>query len=375
MVSPHLGAKLSNIRLRTPRWVPTGRQVGMCDCLVALPDATDGHTTLFAKNSDRPTNEAQDVVWTPPRLDRSSIDATHIAVAAYRTDTFGHLSIQPRWMWGVEGGVNEAGVAIGNERITTNLDPRLLPDALTGMDLVRLALERAVDGAAAVETIVDLLGQYGQGGSGEADRHAPYWSSFLIADGTYAYKLDTSGRAWECEQISSVGAVSNRTSIASFDAEHRHPHQPVTTLVDPRLRCSTDALSQRPVTLRALRAWQRSHTHHPDAPGWSVCMHVTERGHEQRTTAAIIAELPDGETKVRQRARVWVTLGSPCRSVAIPITVGEPVGAVPPRERFARLDDHHRDDLDELQTWLDGELLPPDEAWREVTATLDRLDV
>ena len=345
----------------------------MCDCLVALSDATDGRTTLFAKNSDRPAHEVQDVVWTPPRLDRSSISATHIDVAAHHTDTFGHLSIQPRWMWGVEGGVNEAGVAVGNERITTTLDPRLLPDALTGMDLVRLALERAVDAAAAVETIVDLLGHYGQGGSGEADRHAPYWSSFLITDGTYAYKLDTSGRAWECEQVPSVGAVSNRTSIASFDAEHRHPHQPVATLVDPRFMCSLDALTERPVTLRALRAWQCSHTHHPDAPGWSVCMHVTQRGHEQLTTAAMIAELPDGETRVRQRPRVWVTLGSPCRSVAVPITVGEPVGAVPPGERFARLEDHHRSDLDELQTWLDAELLPPDEAWREVTATLDRL--
>lgn len=347
----------------------------MCDCLVALPDATDGRATLFAKNSDRPPNEAQDLVWSSPRLDRSPIDATHIAVAAHHTDTFGHLSIQPRWMWGVEGGINEAGIAIGNERITTTLDPRLLPDALTGMDLVRLALERADAASAAVEIIVDLIGAYGQGGSGEADRHVPYWSSFLIADGKRAYKLETSGRAWACEEIKRAGAISNRTTIESFDTEHRHPRQPVLTLVDPRLSCSAEVLTQQPVTLRALTAWQRSHTHHVDAPGWSVCMHVNERGHEQRTTAAFIAELPHEAMKVRQRARMWATLGSPCCSLQVPVTVGEALGRVPRVERFARLLPHHRGALDELEAWLAAELPPAAEAWTQVDVLLDALGI
>ena len=42
-------------------------------------------------------------------------------------------------MWGLEHGVNEAGVAAGNATIYTTLDPRGVPDGLTGMDLVRLA--------------------------------------------------------------------------------------------------------------------------------------------------------------------------------------------------------------------------------------------
>jgi secernin len=277
-------------------------------------------------------------------------------------------------MWGVEGGVNEAGVAVGNERITTTLDPRLLPDALTGMDLVRLALERGGSATEALEVIVDLLGRYGQGGSCEADRHAPYWSSFLIADGQRAYKLETSGRAYEYEAINSVGAISNRTTIASFDAEHRHPRQPVETLVDPRLACSLAVIGHRPVTLDAVQPWQRSHDAHPDAPGWSVCMHVTDKGHEQCTTAAFVAELPASATKVRQRSRMWVTLGSPCVSVAIPLIVGEEPFGEPPRwERFAQLTAAHRDAMDELQTWLRAELPTPEQAWSEVTAVLYRL--
>lgn len=345
----------------------------MCDCLVALPSATNGRATLFAKNSDRPWNEPQDLVWSPPRRDRQQLICTRISVTPSPTDVFGHLSIQPRWMWGVEGGVNEAGVAVGNERITTTLDPRSFPDALTGMDLVRLALERSANASDAVGVIGELLERHGQGGSGEADRHAPYWSSFLIADGTRAYRLDTSGREWAVEEVVEVGAISNRTSIEPFDAQHRHPRQPVDTLVNPRLACSAIALTHRPVSIDALRAWQRDHHAHPDAPGWSVCMHVTDVGHAQQTTAAFIAELSTSARKVRDRSRMWVTLGSPCVSLSVPTTVGEPLGNVPRWERFAALGPEHRNDLDELQAWLDAALPPADEAWREVTALLDRL--
>ncbi len=345
----------------------------MCDCVVALPGATDGRATLFAKNSDRPWNEPQDLIWSSPRRDRQPIICTHIAVDSFPSDVFGHLSLQPRWMWGVEGGVNEAGVAIGNERITTTLDPRPFPDALTGMDLVRLALERSASATEAVTVIGELLERYGQGGSGEADRHAPYWSSFLIADGKRAYRLDTSGRAWLAEPIAETGALSNRTSIESFDAAHRHPRQPVETLVNPRLVCSTEALRDRPVTFDALAEWQRSHTAHPAAPGWSVCMHVTDQGHAQRTTAAFIAELPTSDRKVRERSRMWITLGSPCAGVRVPVTVGEAMGDVPRWERFAALGPEHRADLHELESWLAASLPPADEAWGEVTAMLDRL--
>ena len=50
----------------------------MCDCLVALPSATGTDATLFAKSSDRPPAEPQDVGWYPPRIDRGAQPAQYL---------------------------------------------------------------------------------------------------------------------------------------------------------------------------------------------------------------------------------------------------------------------------------------------------------
>jgi secernin len=280
----------------------------MCDCLVALPPATGQPFTLFAKNSDRPPDERQVIEWNPPRRDRAAIRTTHIVVDPFEGETIGCLISRPTWCWGAEHGVNDAGVAIGNEAIYTTLDPRTAPPALIGMDLVRLGLERAESAQRAVEVITDLLQRYGQGGSG----HDPegltgpkaYWNSFLVADPDEAWVIETSGSAWAVEQVGETRAISNRTTIAAFDAEHRHPNQPVERFVDPRLGASGVVLDRRPVTIESLTAHLRSHDSCAE-PGWSVCMHVD--GVEQ-TTASMIAELhADGDH------RVWMLLGSPCR--------------------------------------------------------------
>ena len=278
----------------------------MCDVLVALPPAT-GAATLFAKNSDRPPAERQLVHWSPARRDAGSLAATHIEIAAHPADTLACVLSRPAWGWGAEHGVNEAGVAIGNTTVYTTLDPRGTATGLTGMDLVRLALERAATAADAVDVITSLIEQYGQGGSGHdpalVPAGRPYWNAFLVADCVTAFAIDTSGREWAVEQVADVRAISNRTTIPAFDAAHRHPRQPVDRLVDPRWHASQRALAQRPVTVAGLQAHLRSHDSCGE-PGWSVCMHVDG---VELTTASMIVALPaDGEPDL------WVLTGSPC---------------------------------------------------------------
>ena len=290
----------------------------MCDLLCALPAATGG-AALFAKNSDRPPGERQVVEWHPPRRDHGSVRATHVEVAPHPVDTLGVLGSRPAWGWGFEQGVNEAGLAVGNATIYTRLDPRPFPDALTGMDLVRLALERADSARLGVEVIEQLIASVGQGGSGQDGVRRPYWSSFLVVDPAAAFVVETSGPEVAVEQVDEVRAISNRTTIRAFDAAHRHPKQPVERVVDPRLRASRALLELRPVTVAALQRHLGSHVGGDD--GWTVCMHVEEPGHEEATTAAMVAELPVSGPPV-----VHVAEGAPCRTPWQRLVVGEPRG-------------------------------------------------
>src|SRR3954471_14619523 len=102
-----------------------------------------------------------------------------------------------------------------------------------------------------------------------------------------AFVVETSGRTGAVEEVARTRAVSNRTTLPSFDAEHRHPRQPVERLVDPRLRASEAGLPAEPVTTPSLLAHLRSHAGGED--GWTICMHV---GDVEATTASIVAELP-----------------------------------------------------------------------------------
>jgi hypothetical protein len=278
----------------------------MCDALCALPAATGG-STLFAKNSDRPPTERQVLEWLPPRLDTSPVRATHISVAPHPTPTLGVLGSRPVWGWGLEHGVNVAGVAVGNATIYTTLDPRTAPDALTGMDLVRLALERGRTGEEAVAVLEQLLRDVGQGGSGHEGERRPYWSSFLVADPTEGFVVETSGNEWAVEEVGRVRAISNRTTIPSFDAAHRHPEQPVERLVDPRWHASECVLDAEPVTVDGLKAHLASHVGGED--GWTVCMHVDDPDHPETTNAALVAELP-----AQGPPTAHVTTGRPCTS-------------------------------------------------------------
>ena len=335
----------------------------MCDALVALAPATADGVTLFAKNSDRPADEPQALERHEPRRERTT-RCTYIEVDGAAGDTIGFVGSRPTWLWGVEHGVNDAGVAAGNETIYTTLDPRGHPPALLGMDLVRLVLERATSAATAVEVLTELLERYGQGGSGHRDAERPYWSSFLVADPGDAWVVETSGRAWEAERVERTRAISNRTTIPTFDAAHRHPRQPVERLVDPRLACTRAVLAAEPVSVPAVATALRSHDGAAEA-GWTVCMHVDG---VEATTAAVIASLPDARPPVAR-----FLLGSPCTSLFVPVVVGPPLGDPPPWEAFAGLDPAALAEV-EQRLWRDVDAADPEwnaEAWRQVRAVVE----
>src|SRR5882724_5262552 len=112
----------------------------MCDTIFASPSATADHIALFAKNSDRQRNESQTVKCFSSIDHRPGADlpCTYITIPQVR-HTHAVLLCRPFWIWGAEMGVNEHRVAIGNEGLHAR-SPAPQENALTGMDLLRLAL-------------------------------------------------------------------------------------------------------------------------------------------------------------------------------------------------------------------------------------------
>ena len=191
----------------------------MCDTFIALPPATSDGSVVFAKNSDRPAGEGQTTRLYPAASHdgEETLQCTYIKIPQAK-ETFRILLSQIDWMWGGEMGANERGVVIGNEAVWTRVSPG--PPALLGMDLVRLGLERGATARAALDVMVSLLEQFGQGGAcAENDPGFSYDNSYLIADFSEAWVLETAGRLWVAERITEgFRNISNRLSIRrNFD--------------------------------------------------------------------------------------------------------------------------------------------------------------
>lgn len=121
------------------------------------------------------------------------------------------LISKPIWMWGGEMGLNERGVAIGNEAVFSRWRSsrrRNLNEGLLGMDLLRLALHNAASAREAVEFLSRIIEREGQGGDGAYQGQLYYDNSFLICDARQAFILETADHRWAVKQVTS-DAISN----------------------------------------------------------------------------------------------------------------------------------------------------------------------
>ena len=392
----------------------------MCDTLCVI----GAGRALFGKNSDRPRDEVQVLEAHPARPAGGTIRTTYLELADDGACVL--VGSRPAWMWGFEHGVNEHGVAIGNERIFTVDDPAAAPPALTGMDLVRLGLERGRTADDAIAHMTALLEQHGQGGSCEDGVDDPYWSSFLVADATGAWILETSGRTWVARAVDDGAAISNRVTLGTDwtrasddigrddDFGRRLDRSVPTEPADVRLAATRSCVATGAAALSAadIVATLRHHGTRPwgapgadasevepppppAAPGWdgfTVCWHIRT---VQSTTASVVADLRDGDAP-----RVWAALGSPCASVYVPLFLPDGIPAALGEgatwRRFAALRDRVETDgaalVDvrailgpvETELWEAAEAVPRDPsarqafaeaAWAAVDAALDRLGV
>ena len=185
----------------------------MCDTLIATRLATTNNIAVFGKNSDRPPNEGQSMLYFPTAQHGvgSKVKCTYIEIPQAEKTNAVFLS-KPFWMWGAEMGVNEHGLVIGNEAIFSKIPANKKP-ALLGMDMLRAALERAATPREAVQVIVDLLEEFGQGGNCAQGEELYYHNSFIMANADDAWVLETVDKQWAAKQIKDVYSISNCLTI------------------------------------------------------------------------------------------------------------------------------------------------------------------
>jgi len=305
----------------------------MCDTVVVVRDGG----VLFAKNSDRAPNEAQILDWQPRRTHApgAMLRCTWLEIPQVEM-TQAVLLSRPFWMWGAEMGTNEQGVTIGNEAVFT--DQPYASEGLTGMDLLRLGLERASTAREAVDVITGLLETHGQGGDCAFERRGPanrYHNSFIVADPTGAFVLETAAGEWTLEEVRDVRSISNALTIDEFRARHGRRLKSWAIAASSRRSCTTRAARGAEGGAAMMRLL-RDHGSDREWPRYGMlcgamsgpCVHPGGIAKADQTTGSWVSDLQPGNL------RHWATgTGAPCLGLFKPVFVEEPLDLGPePRE-------------------------------------------
>jgi secernin len=318
----------------------------MCDTFVSISNSTLNRSVILAKDSDREPNEPHIIVRVKGKKHNKGdmVKCTYIEIEE-ASETYDVYLFKPSWIWGAEMGVNEYGLAIGNEAVFTKINQG--PDALLGMDILRLCLERCKTAKDAVEYIGFLLEKYGQGGNCGYTSSLRYHNSYIVADFNSAYVVDTAGKYWVAEKVKNVRSISNSVSIGKnfdlcskdlienaarnmwcsskldFNFKECYDDKNMTEIVggDLRRTVSQSILNhiKGTVTVDEMKKLLRYHDETTCGNQFSIlsandiCAHGGDTSQSQ-TTGSFVVELIDG------RINIWATGSSlPCVSVFKPI--------------------------------------------------------
>jgi len=323
----------------------------MCDTMVKM--SQDG--SIFAKNSDRDPGEPQLISYctglegisnSSHPEHRNYYDSKQYLTLQKAAKGFASpykaLISRPSWMWGAEMGVNELGVAIGNEAVfsTSPVDK----NGLLGMDILRLALHNSASSQEAVSIIKQLIAEYGQGGNGSYSSHLNYHNSFLIHDGNKAFILETANKRWVIKEVDSFASISNAYTIKkdyqdgdartlkqhyNFTRRHASIIHLLFTKANQRQRFSSSHLLNSDsswTSARNILISNKGTVENPDHSMGSICLNAKHLVKSQTTASMIVEYNKDTSSNL-----VWLT-GSPLPTYSpyIPFTLSTSAFATNP---------------------------------------------
>jgi dipeptidase len=219
------------------------------------------------------------------------------------------------------------------------------------MDLLRLALERAATAREALDLITRLIAEVGQGGMcGYRHKGFRYHNSFIIADPTEAWVLETADRFWVAERVRGMRTISNVLTIGrefdligdgtyefakqqgwcksaddfDFAKAFGDPFYRVTSGGELRRACTQQRLLQADgkINRNDLFAALRDHAGLKPAAGWRMKMPCAHASWQRtrwsgQTTGSMVSCLRPGAS-----IHYLTGTSSPCLSVFKPVLLG-----------------------------------------------------